>query len=590
MNTSLLHALRRRLWLLLVVPVLVGAVVALTAPGGDEAPSFRSSATIAYTPEDGATSDSAIRQAELLVREPVVAQRAATILGEEDGEVSTRRVSTEVDPDALTIRITGTGSTADEAREFTEAYAEAFVDVMTIRANEALLGESLRAEQAFESADEAYGVFLFENELALAQPAPDPALVERRDELFARRSEAEQEVDRVRRAAEVAATEFEAGSAAPAERPATGTFDLLEEAPVRGVAAAVVTLLALAALLAVLERITPRVTDRQHMEVLTGAPVLAMVPRVRGRATRDLRVTKATFRGAAAEAHRTLRVHLQFLARAASGVEPEPVDLLGVNGGAPLRPATGGAATAPPLTVAVVSPTPSDGKSTTVALLAMSFVESGVDTLVLSCDFRRPSIHHRFGLSASPGFTDRRGIEPTPSLADLITRDPETGVQFLPSGRPTPHYSGALDDARAVVRAASAAGRVVVLDTAPVLVASETAELAAVVDYVVLVVRAGKTTVRSVTEAVTTLRLNHTEITGVVMIGSPEATDYSYYYDDYEVAAAKPGRWGRDEPEDRAEVRAAPKASEATEKTATPARPTPRPRPGPRRPASETAR
>jgi Mrp family chromosome partitioning ATPase len=64
-------------------------------------------------------------------------------------------------------------------------------------------------------------------------------------------------------------------------------------------------------------------------------------------------------------------------------------------------------------------------------------------------------------------------------------------------------------------------------------VASESAEIANMADHVILVVRAGRTSVRALREAVTTLKLNEINLIGVVLIGALEASDYSYYYSQY---------------------------------------------------------
>ena len=223
------------------------------------------------------------------------------------------------------------------------------------------------------------------------------------------------------------------------------------------------------------------------------------------------RLDPEEFTGPLAEAYRTLRVHLQFLAtEAANG-----------NGSSPATTA-----------VAIVSSAPGEGKTTTAAMLAMAYAEVHTSTLVLGCDFRRPTVHERFGIPQSPGFTDRHLDSPQVAPSDLIHRDPITGIRMLPSGPPTSrfHQTG---DVKAVMRAAKAVGQQVVIDTAPLLVASESSEIASLADHVVLVVRAGHTSVRALREAITTMRLNQTNCIGVVMIGSPEAADYAYYYTQY---------------------------------------------------------
>lgn len=527
MTASLLLALRRRLWLLVLLPIVVGLVVFFTTPERDEDPTFVTTALVAADPTVE-YRDQRIRQDALLIREDVVVTRAAELYGSDlPPDEFRNRIASEADVDAAVIRISAEGDSPDEVQEYVTAFADAFIDVVQARANESMVAEVIRAETAFNDADGAYEEFVAENAAGLDPASPDPAAVEQRDQLYNQRQAAKQVYDELITRAENLAATYEVISAPRGRRPAPSTLDMLGDPPVRAGAAVVITLLLLVIVLAALDRLRPRVIDRFQVEEAIDAPVLAMVSRRRRQGLR--RLTRDRFQGPDAEAHRTLRVHLQFLARNGSAV-PE------ANGQDP--------ATAPAQqpVIAVVSPAPGDGKTTTAAMLALAFTEADVDTLVLGCDFRRPTVHEVFDVPLSPGLTDRRGIEPTPELAALIHTDPETGVRVLPSGRPSTHSHHVLADAQVVIRAAASVGRAVVLDTAPILVASETSQLAALADYVVLVAHAGRTSMRALTEAVTTLRLNDIEVSGVVLIGSPEASDYSYYYGGY---AQREGDTGR---------------------------------------------
>ena len=54
----------------------------------------------------------------------------------------------------------------------------------------------------------------------------------------------------------------------------------------------------------------------------------------------------------------------------------------------------------------VTSPVMGEGKSSTVANLAVTMAQSGRKTALVDCDLRRPSLHSLFDLKAEPGFTD----------------------------------------------------------------------------------------------------------------------------------------------------------------------------------------
>ena len=87
-------------------------------------------------------------------------------------------------------------------------------------------------------------------------------------------------------------------------------------------------------------------------------------------------VTLTDPRSAAAEAYRTLRTNIMF-----AGVEK------------PVR------------TLLVTSPVPDEGKSTTLANLAVTLAQSGHKTILVDADLRRPSQHALWGISNDRGLT-----------------------------------------------------------------------------------------------------------------------------------------------------------------------------------------
>ena len=54
----------------------------------------------------------------------------------------------------------------------------------------------------------------------------------------------------------------------------------------------------------------------------------------------------------------------------------------------------------------IASANPSEGKSTTIANLAVTFARSGKRVVLVDLDLRRPFAHRFFGLSVTPGITD----------------------------------------------------------------------------------------------------------------------------------------------------------------------------------------
>jgi non-specific protein-tyrosine kinase len=118
--------------------------------------------------------------------------------------------------------------------------------------------------------------------------------------------------------------------------------------------------------------------------------------------------------------------------------------------------------------------------------------------LILSCDFRHPSLHEVFGFQNGSGLSDalRRRWNGQSILETQVRGTALPGVSLVPSGsvppRPstlltTPTMGKALEEARKLAD-------IVLIDTPPLLMASDAAHLMGDVDSVLVVARAGKTT------------------------------------------------------------------------------------------------
>lgn len=159
-------------------------------------------------------------------------------------------------------------------------------------------------------------------------------------------------------------------------------------------------------------------------------------------------------------------------------------------------------------TVMVTSVLPQEGKSFVSANLAIALAK-GVDhhALLVECDLRLPSVSRLFGISHEQGLTDYLlNRSEIPSLLRPTTLEKLT---ILPSGLPPPNPAELLGSMRmrslVAELAARYADRIVVFDTPPYQVVSESAVLANLVDGVVLVVRhgiAGKLSIQKTVEEI----------------------------------------------------------------------------------------
>ncbi|GAC1321520.1 MAG: CpsD/CapB family tyrosine-protein kinase [Chloroflexota bacterium] len=143
-------------------------------------------------------------------------------------------------------------------------------------------------------------------------------------------------------------------------------------------------------------------------------------------------------------------------------------------------------------TVGVTSPSTSEGKSTTVANLAIALAEGGRRVIVIDADLRRPALHTLFSLSGQDGLStvllDERDHLP---LQDPGLRD----VRVLTSGPTPPNPLDALASRRFdhILALARAQADIVVVDTAPAGALADAAVVAPRLEGMLLVISSGTT-------------------------------------------------------------------------------------------------
>jgi capsular exopolysaccharide synthesis family protein len=151
----------------------------------------------------------------------------------------------------------------------------------------------------------------------------------------------------------------------------------------------------------------------------------------------------------------------------------------------------------PPRTILVTSPGPSEGKSTVTANLAAAMAEAGKKVIVLSCDFRRPSVHSLMGVSLDNGLSDALASPNGKAVLNGRVRASKVeDVSIVPSGSPTDRPVELLSSPamHQAIQEARESADIVLLDSTPVLAAGDATLLLPEVDAVLVVARATKTT------------------------------------------------------------------------------------------------
>ena len=193
--------------------------------------------------------------------------------------------------------------------------------------------------------------------------------------------------------------------------------------------------------------------------------------------------------------------------------------------------------------VMTASSLPSEGKSLTAANLALTFSESYQRrVLLVDADLRRPTVQRLFGVATINGLDE--GLKAVKDRSMALTRLSER-LWVLPAGRPDPDPLSGLtsDRMRRLVAEARTKFDWVIIDTPPVSLLPDANLLAANVDGVLLVVRAGKAPFQLVKRTVDTL--GHARILGIVMNAVDFRHDrnaggyYEYYGYGYYGAAKK---------------------------------------------------
>jgi capsular exopolysaccharide synthesis family protein len=182
--------------------------------------------------------------------------------------------------------------------------------------------------------------------------------------------------------------------------------------------------------------------------------------------------------------------------------------------------------------IVVTSSVPEEGKTTTAANLAITMAQEGIQTLIVDCDLRRARLHRLFRTGKSPGLV--QVVQGQISLVDAIRATPIEGLSILPAGLLPTGPSDLLASSRMkeLLREFQESHELVILDTPPLLALADAATLTALVDGVLLVVRAGRTARGAMEQAQRQLTLVGARLLGTVL-NDPDAQlryDEAYYY------------------------------------------------------------
>jgi protein-tyrosine kinase len=184
--------------------------------------------------------------------------------------------------------------------------------------------------------------------------------------------------------------------------------------------------------------------------------------------------------------------------------------------------------------IVITSTGPMEGKTTTVANLAITFAQAGSRVLLIDTDLRKPKVHKVFMLSNESGLTNlltaKNGSE------SLIRHHKEKNLHILTSGTIPPNPSELLNSnaMRNFIAKVKEEYDMVLLDSPPVGSVTDASIISTYVDGTILVVKSGKVEVDAVKKARETLERVNANIIGVVLNNlDKKALGNKYYYSYY---------------------------------------------------------
>ena len=247
-----------------------------------------------------------------------------------------------------------------------------------------------------------------------------------------------------------------------------------------------------------LERIDDTIHSAEEARSTLGIPVLGQIPRFGGD---RLLITDMHFKSPIPEAYRTLRANISFAA-----IDREIRTLL------------------------LTSAAPGEGKSLTATNLSITMAQGGRKVILVDADLRRPSIAGLLQIPPSSGLTDV--LIGKTSLAEALQDIGLPNLLVLPTGPlpPNPAETIGSQRMRDLMSELRESAEVVVFDTPPCNLVSDSLMLAALADATIQVVEMQSVSRSVLLQAEQSLLDAKATIIGSVLNGVQPSSPYAYTY------------------------------------------------------------
>lgn len=180
-------------------------------------------------------------------------------------------------------------------------------------------------------------------------------------------------------------------------------------------------------------------------------------------------------------------------------------------------------------TIMFTSSGPAEGKSTTIANVAVALAQSGRSIILVDCDLRKPVQHRIFG-KRNKGVTNIL-VDDSPAEAFLQGTEIDN-LRILPSGPIPPNPSELLSSSKMVelFTELKELADIVLIDAPPTIAVTDAAVMAAKVDGIVLVIDSTSVRPEMAQKAKDLLVKANGHILGVILNRVEIEEEHAYYY------------------------------------------------------------
>ncbi len=250
-----------------------------------------------------------------------------------------------------------------------------------------------------------------------------------------------------------------------------------------------------------LEFLDDRILNVEQVQEVTGLMTLGTLPQLESSELSESIVMLSNPHSTDAEAFRVLRTNLLF-----ASVDHELHSLL------------------------VSSPNPGEGKSFVSSNLAVAFAQTGKRVILIDADLRKPTLHRVFSLVNNVGVTSAL-VAPTAALESMLQETSVPDLRVMTSGPLPPNPSELLSSHKMeeLMHYLATQCDLVVIDSPPVTVVSDTAVLASRADGVLVVFAADRVRRDLARNAMAALRQVNARVLGVVL-NRTTGNQHGYYY------------------------------------------------------------